>query len=455
MFDSFAREPIATGSIGQVHIATRGARKLAVKIRRPSVLADFGADIRLMTFCVNFVETLRIQQLYWIVAPTTEFAAWTREELDYRIEAHYMDQIAKNAGDNPREMVPRVVWEYTTERILTTDFLEGLTLLDYMRARDEVDHATLRRLHAIGLDSGAFARNLIDNFLGDAFQYGMFHADLHPANLIIMPSNKVGYIDFGIAGVLSSYSRHHLIAMTLSYAQGDLKHMCDSFFHVSAMDHRSRPEAFRSRLCEMARGWYSRDENGVILRKSITAIMLDLLTLSRATGIWPQRDVVKYIRSAIALDGLIKSFAPGFNVGRHLETVCERHLRWRGLQNLMSPVSVLGWLEANLHLARDGASRAADIASRFDARRHVDRTRPAHSRSKGMSAVRLAAIAFAAAVLVTLPRDPLTWGWNPRCAGLVLAGLATLLAHCRLLQSRNNSSHAGNAPRHIELPNTL
>jgi ubiquinone biosynthesis protein len=454
IFDTFAREPIATGSIGQVHVATRGTRKLAVKIRRPSVLADFGADIRLMMFCVNFVETLRIQQLYWIIAPTTEFVAWTREELDYRFEARYMDRIAKNAIDNPREMVPRVLWQFTNERILTTDFLEGLTLLEYMRARENLDHATLRRLRAIGLDSSAFARNLIDNFLGDAFQYGMFHADLHPANLIIMPSNKVGYIDFGIAGVLSGYSRHHLVAMTLAYARGDLKHMCDSFFHVSAMDHRSRPEVFRSTLSEMARGWYSREENNVMLRKSITAIMLDLLKLSRATGIWPQRDVVKYIRSAIALDGLIKSFAPGFNVGRHLETVCEQHLRWRGARSLISPGSVLGWLEANLHLARDGVWRAAGIANRFDARRRGDPTRPVHNRFKPIAAVRLAAIAFAATVLVTLPHDPLTWGWNPRSAGLVLAGLSTVLAHRRLLQARDNSANTGNA-RQTEFLNTL
>src|SRR5262249_49087450 len=87
IYDSFAREPIATGSIGQVHEATLDGRKVAVKVRRPSVLIDFAADIRLMTVAVNLVTTLRLKALYWIIAPTTEFVAWTREELDYRWEA--------------------------------------------------------------------------------------------------------------------------------------------------------------------------------------------------------------------------------------------------------------------------------------------------------------------------------------------------------------------------------
>jgi ubiquinone biosynthesis protein len=444
IFDTFTREPIATGSIGQVHVASRGAEKLAVKVRRPSVMTDFGSDIHLMILTVRVIQSLRIKRMYWMIAPTSEFVSWTREELDYRSEARYMDMIARNAAGNPQEGVPRVLWEYTTERILTTGFLEGLTLLDFMRARETGDQATLHGVQASGLDPDIFARNLIDNFLGDAFQYGMFHADLHPANLFILPSNKVGYIDFGIAGVLSTYSRQHLVAMTLAYARGDLKHMCDSFFRVSAMDERSNPEAFRSSLSEMSREWYVRNESGVMLRKSITAIMLDLLTLSRSTGIWPQRDVVKYIRSAIALDGLIKSFAPGFNVGHHLEIVCERHLRWHGLRNLLSPGSVLGWLEANVHLARDGMWRAARVADQFGsthARR--DPARTPRRQSNPTPALRPAILAFATAALVALPRDSLAWGWNPRSVGLVFAALAALSACRKLLHEWHDPENSG------------
>jgi ubiquinone biosynthesis protein len=434
IYDSFARDPIATGSIGQVHVATIDRQKLAVKVRRPSVLTDFASDIHLMTFAVNLVTALRLKALYWIIAPTTEFVAWTREELDYRQEARYMDLIAKNAANNPREAVPKVFWQYTTECVLTTEFLEALTVLDYVRARNAQEASVLRRLESIAFDPDTFAKNLIDNFLGDAFQYGMFHADLHPANLMIMPSSRVGYIDFGIAGVLSAYSRHHLVAMTLAYARGDLNQMCDSFFQVSAMDARSQPAAFRARLREMAREWYVKDGDEVDLRKSITAIMLELLTLSRATGIWPQRDVVKYIRSAIALDGLIKSFAPGFNVGRHLESVCERHLHWHPLRTLMMPRSVFGWIEASSRLARDGVSRTLALMS-VGTRAQTTVSLRANGSRSGFVVVRVAVVALLASILTGLPRGATPLGPDFRSATALLACVSTLLVLWKMLRA--------------------
>jgi ubiquinone biosynthesis protein len=444
IFDSFARDALATGSIGQVHIATLGHRKLAVKVRRPTVLTDFGADIRLMVFAVRCITVLRLKKLYWMMAPTTEFIAWTREELDYRHEARYMDLIAKNAVNNACEEVPHVVWQYTTERILTTDFLDALTVLDYIRAREKDNRAVLDRFVAIGFEPDRFARNLIDNFLGDAFQYGMFHADLHPANLLIMPSSRVGYIDFGIAGVLSTYSRHHLVAMTLAYARGDLDGMCESFFHVSAMDDHSDQKAFRSKLRELSRGWYMRDGEDIGLRKSITAIMLDLLTLSRATGIWPQRDVVKYIRSAIALDGLIKSFSPGFDVGRHLETVCDRHLHWHAMRTAFSSGSIFGWFEANSRLARDGAMRTLKMMGRLAPRRSHAQDYPLPVGQAGHRAsVRIAAVAVAASILVAAPQGPFVWGSNSRSAGLIVVVLSAALAAWKMLWPRGRSSAAG------------
>jgi len=445
IFDTFVIEPLATGSIGQVHTATMGERKLAVKIRRPSVLTDFGADIRLMSFTVWIITVLRMKSFYWMIAPTTEFVAWTREELDYRHEARYMDRIAKNSANNAVEQVPRVVWEYTTERILTADFLDALTVLDFIRARDSGSQAELAHFRTVGFDPDAFARNLIDNFLGDAFQFGMFHADLHPANLLILPGNQVGYIDFGIAGVLSTHSRHYLIAMTLAYSRGDLDGMCDAFFQVSAMDDQSNEARFRNHLRDLSQGWYTRGVEDVTLRKSITAIMLDLLTLSRATGIWPQRDVVKYIRSAIALDGLIKSFAPGFDVGRHLELVCDRHLHWHSMRTAFSAGSFLGWLEANSSLLRDGATRSLRAMQRLTpARERMSKESSRQPVASERASLRMAALALAATLATTLPDQPFIWGANARSVAIVLAIVSGILAAWKMFRGAHRRS-AGNA----------
>src|SRR5260370_34087919 len=144
---------------------------------------------------------------------------------------------------------------------------------------------------------------------------------------MILPANVVGYVDFGITGILSHYSRRHLIRMTLAYTQADLDGMCEAFFKVSVIDAGSDPDGFKDGLKRMADTWYDLQGRQLQLRKNFTLRMLDMLRLSPATGIWPGRDVIKYIRSAIAIDGLITRFAPGFDVGRYLATVCDRPLR--------------------------------------------------------------------------------------------------------------------------------
>ncbi len=244
IFGSFDRTPIATGSIGQVHVATLGAQKVAVKVRRPTIVHDFAADIVSMKIVAGMVKLLHIKWLYWVIAPIEEFIAWTQEELNFRREAHYIDELGRNAKDNQFEKVPVVFWSCTTARILTAEFLDGSTISEYLRDKEDGS----LQLPA-DFNAELFASRLIDNFLGDAFRHGMFHADLHPGNLMILAGNVVGYVDFGISGVLSRYSRRHLISMTLAYARGNLDAMCESFFF--AYPHGQKmpiPKAFAREL---------------------------------------------------------------------------------------------------------------------------------------------------------------------------------------------------------------
>ena len=370
LFDSFDTKPLATGSIGQVHLALRGGCKYAVKIRRPTVQSNFVADIAALTFTSSVVKTLRLKTFYWIISPIEEFVAWTREELDFNREAHYMNELGRNALNNAHEKVPAVLWSCTTARILTIEFLDGTTISDHLRNLEEG-----RTQLVPGFDPPVFAAHLINNFLGDAFQHGMFHADLHPGNLMILENNVVGYIDFGISGTLSRYSRHHLIAMTLAYARGNLDAMCESFFRICTFDKYADKNGFRQSLKERAVDWYGDGEHEKRLRRSITSIMLELLLLSREKGVWPQRDVIKYIRSAIALDGLIKTFSPTTDIGRHLEQACARNLSWDSVWHLGSSEMFAGNVGAATHLLRDGLLRASSALRQ----RAIGYTEPAGS----------------------------------------------------------------------------
>jgi ubiquinone biosynthesis protein len=425
LFEDFSPVPLATASIGQVHRATFRGRPVAVKVQRPSVDEEFAGDVRLMEMGTQLIRALRLRPLYWLLEPLGEFIDWTREELDYRHEARYMDRLRANAADNPYELVPEVFWEVTTPRVLTSDFLDGVTVLAWLRSQERGDEVTARRLAATGFVPEELARHLIENFLGDAFRHGAFHADLHPANLMILPGNVVGYLDFGITGVLSTYSRQHLVAMTLAYTRADLDGMTEAFFRVSTFSPEADRTAFRRGMERLGEEWFTGAGPRRRLAKNFTLLMLDMLRLSRKTGIWPERDVIKYIRSAIAIDGLITRFAPGFDVGGHLQRVCESQLARQGLQETVSGPALLSSSAAISRLASDGPARLHALLSRLTAGEltvaaELPPAPPADRR------VPLAAAAVLLALLAERAADPAAFGLNPFTALAALAAVAFL-----------------------------
>lgn len=434
IFDTFERRPFAAASIGQVHVATLSGKKLAVKVQRPTVDKDFAGDIRLMCAAIRTIKTLRLRPLSWMIEPMSEFVAWTRDELDYRQEALYMEQLGRNARENPCEHVPGVLEKFTTRRTLVMEFLEGHTVLAYLRALERGDSALIENLEAGGFDSHQVASRIIDNFLGDVFQHGLFHADLHPANLMILPGNVVGYIDFGITGAISSYSRENLVALTLAYTRGDLASMCEAFFRVSVIDSHSSISGFHEGLARDAKSWYQGEGRERHLRKNFTLVMLDMLRLSRSTGIWPERDVIKYIRSAIAIDGLITRFAPTFDLGHHLEMVCSGYLKSHARQRLFSMHNLIGWTEAAGRLFQDGGllvfsalKRSADGGSE-----RLRQTRQEQS-NLPLKALYYAGFLCISCFAAALSREPVLGRMNlfTAEAGLAAAALMLLLRTIR------------------------
>lgn len=428
IFDRFEPDPIATASIGQVHVAYIDGAKVAVKVQRPNVQTDFAGDIRLMTATIALIKRLRLRPLSWMIEPMSEFVSWTREELDFTHEARYMGQMHEHARDSVAERVPAVFWALTTRRVLVTEFFEGTTVLDYLRASESGDQLVPRRLRSAGFEPNQFARNIIDNFLGDVFRHGLFHADLHPANLMVLQDNTVGYVDFGITGVLSHYSRQRLVAMTLAYTRADIDAMCEAFYRVSAMDARSDPALFRAELERYGEDWYEIEGTKHRLRKNFTLVMLDMLRLSRRTGIWPERDVIKYIRSAIAIDGLITRFAPDFDVGGYLEIVCDRYLKWEARRALLSYDSLIEWSSAGGHLLQDGASRAAEALERLaDGRMEIHADAPPAPEAHRLRSLCLAGTVGGLSVLAALTTADPQVGLNLFTAQAALTGMAALL----------------------------
>ncbi|MEM7352197.1 MAG: AarF/ABC1/UbiB kinase family protein [Acidobacteriota bacterium] len=325
VFDHFDSKPIASASVGQVHVAWLHGRKLAVKVQRPTADQQFGGDSRILEWFANLTRFRCLQRFRFLAEPIREVVEWTRDELNYRREAEFLRAMSHSAEGRPHQTVPRVETGLTTRRILTMEFLEGISLLDYLRAMDAGDQITLHRLTEMGFDPEIFAARIIDNFLEQTFVDGVFHADLHPANLMILPGNTVGYLDLGITGTLGVYSRRQLATMTLAYTRGDIDAMWRAFTGISDADEPAL-ERYRQGLVRLADDWYDRSPQGRRLRKSVSMVMLDMLRLSAETEVWAQRDVIKYIRSSVATDGLITRCAPRVDVSQHLGHACRRHM---------------------------------------------------------------------------------------------------------------------------------
>jgi hypothetical protein len=188
---------------------------------------------------------------------------------------------------------------------------------------------------------------------------------------------------------------------------------------------------FRRELAELSRDWYEGEGSETVFKKNFTLVMLDMLTLSRKTGIWPERDVIKYIRSAIAADGLITRFAPGFNVGRHLEEVCQRWVTWESRRAALSYDALAGWAMSSGRLVEDGAARAAtvlrrmaegDMSARVDVTTTVDRDVRLRRRT-----LRLAGVVVALLALIELTGGGPSFGANVFTAVAAVAGAALVL----------------------------
>ena len=224
MFASFERASFAAASIGQVHRATlRNGDLVAVKVQRPHIRETLKADIDLMYSVTWLLDATRVFGGTGSREVIEEFARWTADEVDYLVEARQAMLLHENARGDQYERIARVYRDYTTSRVLTTELIDGIPLVEMMIAKRDGDAAYLRRLAASGHDLDRIVRRLDWNMLNQVFVYGYFHADLHPANMFVLPGDAIGYIDFGIVGQLPNRIRESLTRYSWLLFRGEIE----------------------------------------------------------------------------------------------------------------------------------------------------------------------------------------------------------------------------------------
>lgn len=226
-FSEFRREPVATASVAQVHEAyTRSGRHVAVKVQRPGIETLFQADIRNLGRLAAIIDTfssgtISMRELLG------EFAKWTAGELDFTLEGRTADLLRRDCP--PFGTVPRIYWDLTTPRVLTMEFIDGISLARMFDLIDSGEEAELERMYP-GLDLSQAAENLIYIVMYQSFVTGFFHGDPHPGNIFVRGDNSIVLLDCGISGELRDQQREYLAAHIENLGLGDV----DASFHYYA-----------------------------------------------------------------------------------------------------------------------------------------------------------------------------------------------------------------------------
>jgi ubiquinone biosynthesis protein len=209
LFLSFEETPMAAASIGQVHRAVLpNGKAVAVKVQRPEAPRQIEADLALLLQAARIAKD-RVRALDFIDARdlVDEFGRSIRQELDYRLEARNAQAFHRNFAGHPHVRVPHVYWSYTRQRVLTLELLEGTQLADL-------------DLDAFSLDERRKIAYLVtETWMTMIFRHGFFHADPHPANILVHGPEEIGLVDFGQAGKLSDDDMSKLTALFIDAAE--------------------------------------------------------------------------------------------------------------------------------------------------------------------------------------------------------------------------------------------
>ncbi len=224
--DLFARlemVPAACGSIAQVHRATlHDGRRVAVKVRRPGVLADIEADLWLLHRLARLIARLSSRvRAYDPVAILGEFSTLLLAETDFILEASNIEAVGRTFAANTTVTIPRVVTDMSRDSILVMDWIEGIPLADR------------ESLEEVAADRAGLARTILQAYGVMIFQSDRFQADPHPGNLIAMKGSRLGLVDFGEVGSVNPGERSALLKMVTAVVGRDGEGLAAAVLSVS------------------------------------------------------------------------------------------------------------------------------------------------------------------------------------------------------------------------------
>jgi ubiquinone biosynthesis protein len=336
----FARfsPPVAAASIAQVHraeIATAGGvRAVAVKVLRPYVERRLKTDLAAFFFVASLAERFSVEARRLRLIEVVETLARTVTiEMDLRLEAAALSEMAENTANDGDFRVPAVDWERTARDVLTMEWIDGTPLND--RAA----------LAARGLDLPALGHAVIQSFLRHAMRDGFFHADMHPGNLFVDETGKLVAVDFGIMGRLGPKERRFLAEILYGFITRDYRRTAEVHFEAGYVPMHHSVESFMQAIRAIGEPIHNRKADDISMAKLLTLLF-------EVTGLFDMRtrpELLLLQKTMVVVEGVARTLDP------HLD-----------MWTVAAPV-VRDWIERNLGPAGrlEDASQGAGEVGRF------------------------------------------------------------------------------------------
>jgi ubiquinone biosynthesis protein len=228
MFDAIDPTPIGSASLACVYQAQlKTGEKVAVKVRRPDIGPMIAADLKALDWLLILGETLTILPAGGARRFVEDFRTILFNEMNFRAEARYTDIFRRRAAKRKNYGVtaPRVHFKFCSEEVMVSEFVSGVWMWEIMAAVDRDDQEFLARLRTMGIEPKSLASKLVMVMQREVQEEAFFHADPHPANLVVMPNNGVCFVDFGAIGRFSTKTRKTLREFQHHMIRGDVGRM--------------------------------------------------------------------------------------------------------------------------------------------------------------------------------------------------------------------------------------
>ncbi len=325
LFAEFDEEPIASASIAQVYQARLlSGEKVVVKVLRPGLRQIIEADLRLMGYATRIVEREWPELArYKPQEQMRHLAAGLNGELDLSNEARNCELLASLFADRDDVIFPKIHWEMTSERVLVQEFMEGIFLNDPAG------------LAAGKFDKAALAQRGTDAFLHMALIEGTFHADPHPGNLLALPDNRIGFIDFGIVGRLSQRRRNQLLVLIGAMLNQD----ADGLMAV-LLEWTGPTNPDLSKLEASSQAFVMRHSSKSL---NLGLVLTDFMVMAREHDLAMPTDLAILFKGLVTADGVMRQLNPDFDLFAAAGPTVQRTLESRfSLASVRKKLETLG-----------------------------------------------------------------------------------------------------------------